>query len=161
MGGRYLGSFTKTNTQINPVRWATNSNTMGKESTSEELKMTPAARKAMAQKADKAEVEKLKKELAQKASRELLKETFELLAKEKGVKYLLDARVELPPVGGLALPKGVNLHGYITFTIPAENLKDAGKEVATAYAEAQAKKLYPGFKSVTITSITKLPSFWQ
>lgn len=76
-------------------------------------------------------------------------------------RYLIEARVHLPNVGGLALPKGVGFHKYITFEITEEEPGLGITEAeAVAVATEHADEDVPGNVGVTISSVSTLPASW-
>jgi hypothetical protein len=76
-------------------------------------------------------------------------------------RYLIEARVHLPNVGGLALPKGVGFHKYLTFEITEEEPGLGITEAeAIAVATEQADEEVPGNSGVDISSVSTLQASW-
>lgn len=73
-------------------------------------------------------------------------------------KYLVNARYNLPPFGGIAMPKGTNFHGFQTMQI-TESKQGAGISKKQVLA-AIRKKLGRKVDGLTIQSVTLLPVNW-
>ncbi len=80
-------------------------------------------------------------------------------------KYLATGRVTLPPMGGLALPKGVGFHGYVS--VEVKDLVDEDgrliiptRESVDAYLSAVATQKFPGHVGVELATISTLPGGW-
>ena len=77
----------------------------------------------------------------------------------KGIKrnYLVNARYDHPPVGGLPFPTGICFHGYTTFKLKETQ---PGKGITEKRALAAAIKEGASELGLTITSVSLLPINW-
>lgn len=80
-------------------------------------------------------------------------------------RYLATARVTLPALGGLALPKGVGFHAYVDVEFQDGTGEDGqpltpSREEVTAALTSKANALHPQNIGVELCDISVLPAGW-